>query len=146
MRFHACASHRLLAALAAAPVVIVSSMAGAQPLLFSVGPGAYSTPSEGYAVNPAELPPGVTNMGYTDGGWMMVPANNLYLIGPSYTQSNGTSIRRGSYVPPGIATGQMENVSIRGLQPGGHYNYFISPNRWIVVVDPQSSRVVRTMR
>jgi hypothetical protein len=136
--------------LTAVPVVLVSTLAIAQPLTFSVGPtatgAATSYPDLGYAVNPANLPPGVTPVGYTQGGWLQVPADNLHAIGPRYAQPSGIKIRRGSLIPDWILTGDMQSVSVPSLQSGGQYVYFISPDQKIVVMDPQSRRVMRVMR
>ncbi|WP_046867922.1 hypothetical protein [Microvirga massiliensis] len=141
-------SSKWLTALAAAPVVIFSSMAIAQPLTLRVSPATPpgGIPSLGYAVNPAALPPGVTPMGYTQNGWLMVPADDLHSIGPRYVQPSGIKLRRGSEVPDWIDTGNMESVSIRGLQSSTRYSYFISPDQKIVVMDPQSRRVMRVIR
>jgi hypothetical protein len=40
----------------------------------------------------------------------------------------------------------MQNISVPGLPSGGYYDYFISPDRKIVVIDPQSWRVMRVLR
>ncbi|WP_262030277.1 DUF1236 domain-containing protein [Microvirga sp. Mcv34] len=143
----------LLGGLAAASVAF-SSLAVAQPLTLRVSPTAPLSPAAppggipalGYAVNPADLPPGVTTMGYTQDGWMMTPADDLHRIGPRYAQPSGVKLRRGSPVPDWIDTGDMQSVSIQGLSPGTQYGYFISPDQKIVVVDPQSRRVMRVIR
>ena len=148
MRLHPVSAIRL-AAFAAAPVILLSTAVVAQPLTFSVGPTAAATggmPSLGYAVNPAALPPGVTPVGYTQDGWMQVPTNNLHAIGPRYAQPSGVKLRRGSVVPDWIDTGDMQSVSVPGLPAGTQYGYFISPDQRIVVIDPQSRRVLRVMR
>ncbi|MGO4526974.1 hypothetical protein AB4097_19205 [Microvirga sp. 2MCAF35] len=148
MRFHANPSTRLTSI--AVGVVLFSTMSVAQPLTLTVNPatggGGTSYPDLGYALNPANLPPGVTPMGYTQNGWLQVPADNLHAIGPRYAQPSGTKIRRGSLSPDWIDTGDMQSVSIYGLSSGAQYVYFISPDQKIVVVDPQSRRVMRVIR
>lgn len=147
MRFHANPSTRLTSV--AVGVVLFSSVAVAQPLTFRVNPasgGGTSYPDLGYAVNPAHLPPGVTPVGYTENGWLKVPADNLHSIGPRYAQPSGTKLHRGSLVPDWIDTGDMQSVSIHGLSPGAQYSYFISPDQRVVVMDPQSRRVMRVIR
>ncbi|WP_114948059.1 hypothetical protein [Microvirga calopogonii] len=67
-------------------------------------------------------------------------------IGPRYAEPSGTKIRRGSLVPDWIDTGDMQSISIRGLSAGPQYVYFISPDQKIVVVDPQSRRIMRVIR
>jgi hypothetical protein len=37
-------------------------------------------------------------------------------------------------------------VTTAGLQAGGQYDYFISPDQKIVVIDPGSLRVMRILR
>ncbi|WP_114946391.1 hypothetical protein [Microvirga calopogonii] len=147
MRSHA-SSLTLLIGLSAASAMI-SSLAFAQPLTFRVNPaaggGGTSYPDLGYAVNPADLPPGVTPVGYTQDGWLKMPADDLHQIGPRYAQPSGVKLRRGSQVPDWIDTGAMENVSVPGLPSGARYGYFISPDQKIVVVDPQSRRVMRVI-
>jgi hypothetical protein len=147
MRFHANPSTRLTSVTVG--VVLFSTMSVAQPLTFRVNPatgGPSSYPDLGYAVNPANLPPGVTPVGYTQNGSLQVPADNLHAIGPRYAQPSGTKIRRGSLVPDWIGTGDMQSVSIHGLSSEAQYVYFISPDQKIVVVDPQSRRVMRVIR
>ncbi|RDI57782.1 hypothetical protein [Microvirga subterranea] len=141
---------KLLASVAATGVVLLSTMAVSQPLTLRVSPSTGGTgtsyPDLGYAVNPADLPPGVTPMGYTQDGWLQVPADSLHYIGPRYAQPSGIKLRRGSVVPDWITTGDMQSVAIRGLSPGAQYGYFISPDQRIVVVEPQSRRVMRVIR
>jgi hypothetical protein len=115
------------------PLVMLSSMAMAQPLTFNVS----STPSS---------TAGLTNLGYTDEGWMRVPVQDLHQLGPQYVQPSGIRIGRGSLIPDWIDTAEMQSVSIPGLQSGGYYGYIISPDRKIVVLDPQSRRVMRVIR
>ena len=90
-----------LTVLAAMPLMICASAAVAQPLMLTVTPARppAGDPAFGYAVNPATLPSSVTPMGYTQAGWLKVPADNLHAIGPRYAQPSGMKLRRGSPVP-----------------------------------------------
>ncbi|EIM29448.1 hypothetical protein [Microvirga lotononidis] len=146
MRFPVNSSTRLMLVAGAA---LFSTVAVAQPLTFRVNPatgGGTSYPDLGYAVNPADLPAGVTPVGYTQDGWLKMPADNLHYVGPRYAEPSGVKLRHGSPVPDWIDTGAMQSVSVPGLSPGVRYVYFISPDQKIVVVDPQSRRVMRVMR
>ena len=113
-------------------LVMLSSMAVAQPLTLNVSPAPGSA--------------GLTGLGYTPQGWLRIPVQGLYTRGPDYTQPSGVRVGRGSRIPEWIDTAVMQNISVSGLQPSGYYDYFISPDRKIVVMDPQSRRVMRVLR
>jgi hypothetical protein len=117
-------------ALIALPLVMLSSLAVAQPLTLNVSPGSA----------------GLTGLGYTPQGWLRIPVQGLYARGPDYTQPSGVRVGRGSRIPEWIDAAVMQNITVPGLPSGGYYDYFISPDRKIVVIDPQSWRVMRVLR
>lgn len=120
------------AAFAAVSIIALASAAAAQPLTFRVGPS--SAPSQ------------VGNLGYTSEGWMKIKAGDLRYFGPRYDRRSGTRIGRGSPIPDWIETAEMQSISIPGLTSGAYYNYFISPDQRIVVLDQSSRRVMRVLR
>ena len=55
----------------------------------------------------------------------------------------GVRIGRGSVIPDWLAADPMRDVSIRRLQPGRFYSYFVSPDNKVVIFDPGTRRVAR---
>jgi hypothetical protein len=90
-------------ALTVASVVMLSSAAVAQPLTFSVAPTTSTA--------------GLTNLGYTEQGWMKVPVQDLHQFGPQYAQLSGVKLSRGSLVPAWIDTAQMQSIRSRTCNP-----------------------------
>jgi hypothetical protein len=72
-----------------------------------------------------------------------VPVSVLFTTGPRYTEPSGVRIGRGSVIPDWLAADPMRDVSIRRLQPGRFYNYFVSPDDKVVIFNPGTRRVAR---
>src|SRR6185312_12304738 len=112
----------------------------------AVGTAAGAVAGGPLVVNVSPGSAGVAGLGYTPQGWLRIPVQGLYARGPDYTQPSGVRVGRGSRIPEWIDTAVMQNISVSGLQPRGYYDYFVSPDRKIVVIDPQSRRVMRVLR
>jgi len=72
-----------------------------------------------------------------------VPARVLFITGPRYTEPSGVRIGRGSVIPDWLDAAPMRDVSIRRLQPGSFYGYFVSPDNKVVIFEPGTRRVAR---
>jgi len=92
----------------------------------------------------APVPPGVGVPVVINGVvYDRVPVRVLFITGPRYTEPSGVRIGRGSVIPEWLAADPMRDVSIRRLQPGRFYSYFVSPDRKVVIFDPATRRVAR---
>ena len=122
------------AAFLAVSLLMVSG-AAAQPLMLRVSPNAGGAG-----------PGAVTSFGYTSEGWLKVPVQELHRFGPNYAQSSGVTVRPGSQIPEWVETADMQSISIPRLNSGSYYVYFISPDRKVVVMEPDTRRVMRVIR
>ena len=106
------------------------------PLVVNVTPG---TAPVGTPVPPGVGVPVVINGVVYD----RVPVSVLFTTGPRYTEPSGVRIGRGSVIPDWLAADPMRDVSIRRLQPGRFYNYFVSPDDKVAIFNPGTRRVAR---
>src|SRR4051794_24452286 len=115
---------------------LVGGAAAQAPLVVNVTPG---TASVG-----APVPPGVGVPVVIDGVvYDRVPARALFITGPRYTEPSGVRIGRGSVIPEWLDAAPLRDVSIRRLQPGNFYGYFVSPDNKVVIFEPGTRRVAR---
>ena len=115
---------------------LVGGAAAQAPLVLNV------TPSP--APVGAPVPPGVGVPVVIDGvTYDRVPVRVLFITGPRYTEPSGVRIGHGSVIPEWLVADLMRNVSIRRLQPGNFYWYFVSPDDKVVIFDPGTRRVAR---
>jgi hypothetical protein len=115
---------------------LVGGAAAQAPLVVNVTPG---TASVGAPVPPGVGVPVVINGIVYD----RVPARVLFITGPRYTEPSGVRIGRGSVIPDWLDAAPMRDVSIRRLQPGSFYGYFVSPDNKVVIFEPGTRRVAR---
>jgi len=115
---------------------LVRPAAAQAPLVVNVTPGG--TPV-GSPVPPGVGVPVVINGVVYD----RVPARVLFITGPHYTEPSGVRIGRGSVIPDWLAAAPMRDVSIRRLDPGHFYGYFVSPDNKVVIFEPGARRVAR---
>jgi len=126
----------------------VAIAAGLLSLTFA-GPAAAQAPlvvnvTPGTAPVGAPVPPGVGVPVVINGVvYDRVPVSVLFTTGPRYTEPSGVRIGRGSVIPDWLAADPMRDVSIRRLQPGRFYNYFVSPDDKVVIFNPGTRRVAR---
>jgi len=114
----------------------VGHAAAQAPLVVNVTPGA--------APIGAPVPPGVGVPVVINGVvYDRVPARVLFITGPRYTERSGIRIGRGSVIPEWLTAAPMRDVSIRRLQPGRFYDYFVSPDNKVVIFEPGTRRVAR---
>ena len=117
-------------------VALVGPAPAQAPLVVNVTPGA--------APVGAPVPPGVGVPVVINGVvYDRVPVRVLFITGPRYTEPNGVRIGRGSVIPEWLAADPMRNVSIRRLQPGSFYRYFVSPDNKVVIFEPTTRRIAR---
>jgi hypothetical protein len=115
---------------------VIGSASAQAPLVVNVTPSA--------APVGAPVPAGVGVPVVIDGvTYDRVPVRVLFITGPRYTERSGVRIGRGSVIPDWLAADPMRNVSIRRLQPGSFYRYFVSPDDKVVIFDPATRRVAR---
>lgn len=102
------------------------------------------TPGAAPAEAPAEAPGGQV---FTDseGTWERVPVSAMFTAGPHGSEPSGVRVGRGSVIPDYVETAPFRNVSIHRLYPGAHYDYFVSPDYKVVVLDPSSRHVMRVI-
>ena len=117
-------------------VALVGPAVAQAPLVVNVTPG---TAPVGRPVPPGVGVPVVINGVVYD----RVPARVLFITGPRYTEPSGVRIGRGSVIPEWLAADPMRDVSIRRLQPGRFYGYFVSPDNKVVIFEPGTRRVAR---
>ena len=92
----------------------------------------------------APVPPGVGVPVVINGVvYDRVPVRVLFITGPRYTEPSGVRIGRGSVIPEWLVADPMRNVSIRRLQPGSFYRYFVSPDNKVVIFEPTTRRIAR---
>ena len=114
---------------------LVGGAAAQAPLVVNVTPGT----SVGAPVPPGVGVPVVINGVVYD----RVPARVLFITGPRYTEPSGVRIGRGSAIPEWLDAAPLRDVSIRRLQPGSFYGYFVSPDNKVVIFEPGTRRVAR---
>jgi hypothetical protein len=117
-------------------LTFVGHAAAQAPLVVNVTPG---TAPVGAPVPPGVGVPVVINGVVYD----RVPVSVLFTTGPRYTEPSGVRIGRGSVIPDWLAADPMRDVSIRRLQPGRFYSYFVSPDNKVVIFNPSTRRVAR---
>jgi hypothetical protein len=117
-------------------VALVGPAAAQAPLVVNVTPSA--------APVGAPVPPGVGVPVVINGvTYDRVPVRVLFVTGPRYREPSGVRIGRGSVIPEWLVADPMRNVSIRRLQPGTFYRYFVSPDNKVVIFEPGTRRVAR---
>src|SRR4051794_4214351 len=115
---------------------LVRPAAAQAPLVVNVTPGAAPIGSP--------VPPGVGVPVVINGVvYDRVPARVLFITGPRYTEPSGVRIGRGSVIPDWLDAASLRDVSIRRLQPGNFYGYFVSPDNKVVIFEPGTRRVAR---
>ena len=151
-----------------AAATVLPTMLVAQPLPITVNPLAVpgqilalpgqiiSAPFAAFGPTPSDVydsaPAKAAAVAYTPDGLAIVAAPVLRQTGPRYDNPAQADyrrpivIRRGSGVPGFIRTAPLENVSVPGLVPGAHYDFFVAPDQKIVVVEPSTRQVVRILR
>jgi hypothetical protein len=106
------------------------------PLVVNVTPGTAPVGSP--------VPPGVGVPVVIDGvTYDRVPVRVLFITGPRYRERSGVRIGRGSVIPDWLDAAPMRDVSIRRLQTGSFYGYFVSPDNKVVIFEPGTRRVAR---